>query len=203
MPPGAYCVLRDASGPYRDDLGRVVAEWISFVGWLHTAVRLDDQAIDLFKRAEDLADDVGDGVTAAVATSFRGYVAQLQGNPRSVIRASAAAIATPGAHPTQQVMDMLLTAQGYADLGDKEQARRFLDQAADLAGDAGAPPRAVYWYTEPFFRLNIGLAQLAIGEYRDAATSLRSGIEDLPSDQRGADWLHPYQRALAEAEERA
>src|SRR4051812_7596256 len=69
---------------------------------------------------------------------------------------------TPGAHP--RVMDMLLTAQAHADMGDKEQARRFLDRAADLAGDAGEPPKAVYWYTEPF-RLNIGLPQLGIGGY--------------------------------------
>jgi hypothetical protein len=70
------------------------------------------------------------------------------------------------------------------------------------AGDAGTAPDSVYWYTEPFFRLNIGLAQLAIGEYRDAATSLTTGIESIPLDQQGADWLNPYRRALIEAEER-
>jgi tetratricopeptide (TPR) repeat protein len=196
-------MLRDSSGRHRDALADAVSEWMSFVGWLNTAVGQHERAVALFRQSEDLADETGNGVIAATATSFRGYVSQLQGRPRGVIRASAAALATPGAHPTQRVMDMLLTAQAYADLGDKEQARRFLDQAADLAGTAGEPPTAVYWYTEPFFRLNIGLAQLAIGDHRDAVESLKSGIEGIPADQRSAEWLGEYQRALSSAKERS
>ena len=194
-------MLRDASGASRDALAHVVADWASFVGWLHTALRRDDQALELFAQAEDLADDIGDGVLAATATSFRGYVAKLQGQPRRVIRASAAALATPGSHPTQHVYDMLQTAEGYASLGDKDEARRFLDQAADLAGEAGEPPPSVYWYTEPFFRLNIGLVQVAIGDYRDAAESIGSGLAEIPADQRNAEWLNEYRQALAYARE--
>src|SRR5664280_3580700 len=126
----------------------------------------------------------GDGTVVATAASFRGYLARLQGRPRRAIRASAAALATPGADPTQHTYDLLQTAQAYADLGDKKQAQRFLARASDLATTAGEPPPSVYWYTEPFFRLNIGLAQLGIGQYRDAADSLRSGIEDIPADQQ-------------------
>src|SRR3569833_502930 len=159
-------MLRDATGPHRDALAHVVAEWTSFVGWLTTALRRDDKALALFKQAEDLADEVGNGVIASTSISFQGYVARLQGRPRRVIRASAAALATPGVHRTQQVFDMLQTAEAYADMGDKEQARNFLDQASNLAGSAGNPPSSVYWYTEPFFRLNIGLTQLSIGDYR-------------------------------------
>ncbi|MDB4872565.1 MAG: hypothetical protein JWL97_3569, partial [Gemmatimonadales bacterium] len=62
---------------------------------------------------------------------------------------------------------------------------------------------SVYWYTEPFFRLNIGLAQLAIGDYRDAAESLSSGMNEIPDEQRGAEWLHEYRQALAFARERS
>ena len=196
-------IFRDAAGPHRDALAHLVAEWTSYVGWLHTAIRNDNEATALFSRAEDLADDAGNGTVAATAASFRGYLALLQGRPRTAIRASAAAAATPGAHPTQRTYDMLQTAQAYADLGDTEKARRFLDKAADLATIAGEPPPAVYWYTEPFFRLNIGLAQLGIGQYRDAADSLRSGIQEMPADQSDAEWMNEYRQALAEAEERA
>ena len=196
-------VLRDASGPHREALARLVAEWTSFVGWLHTAVRKDSDALALFADAEDLADDVGDGTIAATAASFRGYVARLQGRPRSAIRASAAALATPGAHPTQHTYDVLQTAQAYADLDDKKEAQRLLAKASELATTAGEPPASVYWYTEPFFRLNIGLAQLGVGQYRDAADSLRSGIEDIPEDQRDAEWMNEYRQALAYANERA
>ena len=87
-------VLKDASGPNRDALAHLVAEWTSYVGWLHAATHRDREAVTLFSRAEELADDVGDGPVAATAASFRGYVALLQGRPRSAIRASAAAAAT-------------------------------------------------------------------------------------------------------------
>jgi tetratricopeptide (TPR) repeat protein len=196
-------VLRDASGPHREALTRLVAEWTSFVGWLHTAVRKDSKALALFAEAEGLADDVGDGSVAATAASFRGYIARLQGRPRSAIRASAAALATKGADATQHTYDLLQTAQAYADLGDKKEAERFLAKASDLATAVREPPPSVYWYTEPFFRLNIGLAQLGIGQYRDAADSLRSGIEDIPADQVDAEWMNEYHEALAYADERS
>ena len=194
---------RSSPGPQRHALARLVAEWTSFAGWLHTAVRKDTQALTLFTDAEDLADEVDDGTIAATAASFRGYLARLQGRPRSAIRASAAALATPGADPTQHTYDLLQTAQAYADLGDKKEAQRFLAKASDLAATAGEPPPSVYWYTEPFFRLNIGLAQLGIGQYRDAADSLRSGIQNIPADQQGAEWMNEYQQALSYASERA
>jgi len=98
---------------------------------------------------------------------------------------------------------VLQTAQAYADLDDKKEAQRLLAKASELATTAGEPPASVYWYTEPFFRLNIGLAQLGVGQYRDAADSLRSGIEDIPEDQRDAEWMNEYRQALAYANERA
>lgn len=92
---------------------RLIAEWMSFVGWLHTAVRKDSRALALFADAEDLADEAGDGTIAATAASSRGYLAGLQGRPRGAIRASATALATPGADPTQHTYDLLQTAQAY------------------------------------------------------------------------------------------
>src|SRR5271165_3361660 len=60
---------------------RLIWEWMSFVGWLHTAVRKDSRALALFADAEDRADEAGDGTIAAIAASFRGYLARLQGRP--------------------------------------------------------------------------------------------------------------------------
>jgi hypothetical protein len=67
----------------------------------------------LFADAEDLADEAGDGTIAATEASFRGYLARLLGRPRGAIRASAAALATPGADPEQHTYDLLQTAQAY------------------------------------------------------------------------------------------
>ncbi|MBI3688630.1 MAG: hypothetical protein HY241_15090 [Actinobacteria bacterium] len=194
-------MLREATGRSRDALARVVAEWTCYVGWLHAALRHDHQALALCARATELADDVGDGTVASTATSFQGYVARQQGRPRAVIRAAAAALEVPGADQTQRTFDLLQAAQGYAALGDAGEACRYLGRAADLATRAGAPPPSVYWYTEPFFRLNIGLVQLGISRHRDAVDSLRAGLKDLPADQRDARWTDEYREALAAASE--
>lgn len=196
-------MLRDAGGPHRDDFGRVVAEWTTYAGWLHAALRRDAEALALFARAEDLADELDCGTIAAIATSFRGYVARQQGRPRGVIRASAAALATPGAHSTQRTFDHLQAAQGYAALGDSGRARELLDTAADMAASASEPPPAVYWYSEPFFLLNIGAGELAIGRPADAAALLRAGLDGMPADQAGAEWLEEYRDAYDAARERA
>lgn len=197
------CMLRDARGPLAERLGRLVAEWTVYTGWLHAALRHDERARALFRLGEDLADEFADGTIAAIATSFRGYVARQQGRPRAVVRASMAAMATPGGHPVQATFDRLQAAQGYAALGEADRARRLLDEAAERAADEVEPPPPVYWYSRPFFDLNIGVVQLGIGEHSDAAALLAEGLAGIPSDQAGAEWLREYESALAEARERA
>lgn len=196
-------MLGDVRGPLRDRFGRLVAEWTTFTGWLNAALRRDGQALDLFGRAEDLADDFDDGTVAATATSFCGYVARQQGRPRAVVRSAMAAMATPGGHSVQATFDRLQAAQGYAALGDEERARRLLDEAAERAADGVEPPPIVYWYSEPFFDLNIGIVLHGIGEHADAAALLADGLDGIPPDQAAAEWLGEYRDALDEARERA
>jgi tetratricopeptide (TPR) repeat protein len=193
-------VLKNATGPEHDQLARVVTEWATFAGWLHVATGKEDDAVSLFTTAEEITDEVEDGTLATTATSYKGYVALLKGHSRKAIRETAGALATPGAHPTQHVYDLLQTAHAYAQLGAVDEAKRFLTEASELATNAGTPPQSVYWYTEPFFRLNIGLAQLGIGQYREAADSLRSGIAGITEDQQNSDWMKNYRNALARAE---
>ncbi|XRQ08986.1 helix-turn-helix domain-containing protein [Actinomadura welshii] len=194
-------MLRDARGPLAERLGRVVAEWSVYAGWLHAALRRDGRALELLTRGEDLADEFDDGTIAAIATSFRGYVARQQGRARAVVRASMAAMATPGGHPVQATFDRLQAAQGYAVLGEDERARRLLDEAASRAADAVEPPPPVYWYSRPFFDLNIGVVLLGIGEHSDAAALLAEGLSGIPDEQTGAEWLGEYRAALEEARE--
>src|SRR5271167_3465368 len=92
---------------------RLIAERMSFVGWLHTAVRKDSRALALFADAEDPADEAGDGTIAAAAASFWGYLARLQGRPRGAIRASAAALATREPTPHSTLTLLLQTAPAY------------------------------------------------------------------------------------------
>jgi hypothetical protein len=97
-----------------------------------------------------MSDEIGDGVLASTATSYRRYIALLQGHHRAALRSTVAAIATPGAHPTQVAYDHLQAAQAYAGLDDREQARSLLQKASDIVTTAGSPPESIYWYTEPF-----------------------------------------------------
>lgn len=194
-------VLRDASGSHKAELMHLVANWMTFVGWLHTALREYSDADATFASAEEITDELGDGILSSTATSYRGYLALLQGRHRLAVRTTAAALGTPGAHPTQVAYDVLQMAQAYAGLGDIREAKNLLLRASDLVTDAGDPPASVYWYTEPFLRMNIGLTQSAIGQYRDAIDSIRSGIAELPPDQQNAEWLDEYRQALDRATE--
>jgi tetratricopeptide (TPR) repeat protein len=189
-------VLREASGSHKDALMHLVANWTTFTGWLHTALREYPEADAEFAIAEEMSDELGDGILASTATSFRGYIAMLQHHHRAAIRATAAALGTPGAHPTQVAYDTLQSAQAYAGLGDFREAKNLLRRASDLVTNAGEPPASVYWYTEPFLRMNIGLAQHAIGEYYDADDSIRSGIAELPADQQNSEWVNEYRQVL-------
>lgn len=189
-------VLREASGPHKDALMHLVADWMTFTGWLHTALREYPEADAEFSIAEEMSDELGDGILASTATSFRGYIALLQHRHRAAIRATAAALGTPGAHPTQVVYDTLQSAHAYAGLGDFREAKNLMHRASDLTTNAGEPPPSIYWYTEPFLRMNIGLAQYAIGEYGDADDSIRSGIAELPADQQNSEWVNEYRWVL-------
>jgi tetratricopeptide (TPR) repeat protein len=193
--------LRGASGPHKTALMHLVANWMTFIGWLHTALREYPEADAAFTIAEEMSGELEDGILACTATSYRGYIALLQGRHRTAIRATAAALGTPGAHPTQVAYDTLQTAQAYAGLGDFREAKSLLHRASDLVTDAGDPPESLYWYTEPFLRMNVGLTQNSIGQYRDAVDSIRSGMAELPADQQNAEWLDEYQEALDHATE--
>lgn len=193
--------LRGSSGPHRIALMRLVADWMTFIGWLHTALGGYSNADATFATAEEISDELGDGTLASIATSYRGYIALLQGHYRAAIRATAASIATPGAPPTQVVYSTLQSAQAYAGLGDLQEAKILLRRASDLVTTAGDPPESLYWYTEPFLRMNIGLTQHSIGQHRDAVDSIRSGMAGLPADQQHAEWLDEYHQALDHAEQ--
>ena len=193
-------LLRQTSGPNKLALMHLVANWTTFIGWLQTSLRDYPAADMIFAEAEEMSDELGDGILASTATSYRGYVALLQGRHRAAVRGTTAALATPGAHPVQIAYDTLQAAQAYAGLGDIREAKSLLHRASDLVTDAGEPPESLYWYTEPFLRMNIGLTQHAVGMHRDAVDSLTSGIDGLPADQQNAEWLDEYQQALDYAE---
>jgi transcriptional regulator with XRE-family HTH domain len=191
-------LLRNAGGPHRDALAEVVAEYTQFAGWLNAEVRNDHQAVRLLTEAEQLADEVDNGTLAAQAANFKGWLARQQQRPRAVVRWFSAAHHTPGAHAAQRVGDAAQAAQGYADLGKRDEARRMLDVAGSLLDVAAReqPPGTAYWLTPTFHRLNIGLAHLSLGEHTDAADHIAAGLDGLPAEQQDAQWSVEYRQAL-------
>ncbi|WP_267941013.1 helix-turn-helix transcriptional regulator [Streptomyces sp. ST2-7A] len=193
-------LAKESRGPHRKALLTVVAEWHQYAGWLHAAVWRDARALELLSVAEELSDEAGECAVAAVAVSFRGYVARQRGNHRGVLRASHAALHAPGAHPTQRVFDTLQAAGGYAGLGERGEARRLLGEAAEASTRVSDPPPIVYWYSPQFFQMNIGMVSLSLDDHAAAADLLSEGLRGLPVEQRGAEWTTEYRAALARAE---
>ncbi len=189
-------LARESRGAHRSALLAVAAEWHQYVGWLHAATRDDSQALRLLGKGEELSDEAGEGTVAAVAVSFRGYVARQRGNFRGVVRASHAASHAPGSHQAQRVFDTMQAAIGHAGLGETDTARRLLDKAAESTDASVDPPAIVYWYSPEFFLLNIGLARLSLDDYEDAAGLLAEGLDGIPPEQQRAEWLDEYRDAL-------
>ncbi|WP_326623840.1 hypothetical protein OG863_07475 [Streptomyces decoyicus] len=194
-------MLKEARGPHRDALAVVVAEYVQFAGWLHASARNDAEAVIRLNDALELADEADSGTLAAQALNFKAYVARQQRRPRAYARWFEAAYRTPGAHPAQRMGDAAQAAHGYAEIGQRDEARRLLDEATNLA-DAAAdqPPGTAYWLTPTFQRFSLGLAHLGLKEYRDAADNFRAGLAGLPAEQQNADWAAEYREALETSE---
>lgn len=193
-------LLKETRGPHREALAEVAAESVQFSGWLHASARNDHQAVRYLTEATELADETGSGPLASQALNFRGYLSRQQRRPQGVTRWFSAAYYTPGAHPSQRMGDAAQAAQGYAELGMVDHARRLLDEAMSLSDAAkDQPPVTAYWLSPTFQCLNLGLAHLTLGAYGDAADLLTTGLDGLPRDQQGAVWAVEYR----EAQERA
>jgi tetratricopeptide (TPR) repeat protein len=198
-------LLKNARGPHRDRLAEVASEFVQFAGWMLAQVREDAEAVRLLNDALELADEIGSGTLAAQALNFKGYIARQQGRPQAIARWFAAAAHTPGAHPAQRIGDILQAAAGMAQLGEKDQALRMVEEAERLTDKAAAlpPPSTAYWLTPVFNRINLGLCTLALGRYSDAADHLSSGLAQLPEELKNAPWTWEHREALRKAKEAA
>lgn len=194
-------LAREIRGPYVKELHLIAAEWVQFLGWLHAETGNGQEALRYLTKAEEFADEIGDGPLAAQAANFKGYLARRYGRPRAIVRWFLTAYHTPGATSLQRVNDAVQAAHGYALLGQHNEARWLLDEAADLTDSAAGqkPPGTAYWLSPTFSRLGIGLALLALDRPAEAADHLRAGLDGLPGDQHGAEWTYEYREALARA----
>lgn len=195
-------LLKGARGPHRDRLVAVTSEWTQVGGWVLAEDGQYAAAVRLLDEAVDLADEARDGTLAAQSLNFKGFVARQQGRHQGVARWYAAAAFTAGAHPAQRLGDLLQAAAGLAELGQRDDALRLVDSAEGLADTAATlpPPETAYWLTPEFNRLNMGLANLGLARYADAADHITAGLAGLPPELRNAPWTAEHRDALARAE---
>lgn len=195
-------LARDARGPAAEALHVVAAEWTQYLGWLQAEARHDGAAIRTLNQAVEEARRIDDGPLVAQGRNFLGYVARQRNDRRGIAAGFELAYRTPGATRLQRIGDAAQAAHGYALLGDRATARRLLGEAQELnlRAEGDEAPGAAYWLSTVYHGLNIGLAYLALRDYREAAANLRAALDGIPAHQRGSEWAAEYRAALADAE---
>jgi len=190
----------DARGDIRADVVSLSAQYAQFDGWLHAATGQVAAASKLFDRTLEWATECGDATMVATALSFKGHLAYNAGHVGPMIGLSQAAQRNPDVHPEECAFDAMQEARGHAMAGDGYQAERKLDDADELVVRANkqkdrAPPW-VYYHSPAFWLLQRGLIYRYLGRNSAAADLLAAGLDELPAEQRDAEWLFHYQRHL-------
>jgi transcriptional regulator with XRE-family HTH domain len=199
-------LTRDARGAIRRHVVDTAAQWAQFTGWLHTATDNLPVAEKWFDRTFEWAAESNNVSLQANALSFKGHLAWIVGHPGPVIGLSQAAQRDPDVDIGQRAFDAAQEARGHAMAHDIDEADRMLDiadQRAEQLASRGddTPPWNYYYASTAFWTLQRGLIYRHIdGRKQPAADLLTTGMAELPAEQRNAEWVDEYRRALAEVQ---
>jgi len=195
----SHVLAKAARGATAQPALAVASEVSQYRGWLeHTtgsprgARTSLDQAIKLGLDSA-VADRLSQGL------SFRAYV-DLAVGPSGIAAAADftdASLRVRGVHPALHVYNLFQLARVRARAGELRLAQRALadaDRAAAALTDP--PPDAGYWYSAGFWGLIRGRILHVMGELDLAVAEMRGGIAAMPPDQRGAQWLARWVRAV-------
>jgi transcriptional regulator with XRE-family HTH domain len=179
---------RAAPGPLRDRLVDLTSQYAQFLAWMCIETRNHGAALAWYDRAHDWAMEAGDVNMAATTLSMKAHLAWSLGEPQRCVRMADAARWYRGVTPGVQGMAAQMAARGHALAGEADAAHALLDEAQALivraAGHAGDEPPWMYFYGETWFRLQRGMAELHLGNWRAAAELLASGLAALPESYR-------------------
>lgn len=196
-------IARDARGPVARDVHLVAVQFEQFAGWLHSQVRNDKRAEQHLSTAARDALSLDHPDLACQTLSFRGALDRFRGNAKGIARWNIAAYEVPGVSDLHRVDAAFHAVQGLGMLGDRQEASRLLNEADDITtalDGSDASSSVAYWLSPSWLRLPVGLAHLGLGNYRQAANSLRAGLDAMPDGWTDAEWSIEYQDALARAE---
>jgi len=181
--------IRSAPGPLADRLVDLAAQYAQFLAWMCITTREHGAGLGWYDRAHDWALQAGDVNLAATSLSMKAHLAWSTGDPRRCIQMARAARWYEG-HVTPGIQGMAtqMGARGHALAGEANQARALLDKAEALIGRAAERPEDeppwMYFYGDEWFRLQRGMAEAHLGNWRVAAELLTSGLAALPESYR-------------------
>ncbi|MGW5344407.1 helix-turn-helix domain-containing protein [Streptomyces sp. HUAS TT3] len=191
-------LYEQARGPLADRLVKVMAEYAQFLAWM--AQDQDNAALALawFDRSYDWALESGYGDMAATTMSMKAHLAWSQGRARRAIRLGEAAASTEGASDGTRAMAVQMAGRGHALDGDRDSAYRRLDEAQLIIANAVGVPPWLYFYDEPWFAAQRGMADLHLRDWPNAIRNLTDGLAGFAAGFRrdrawyGACLAHAY-----------
>ncbi|MEV6956240.1 helix-turn-helix domain-containing protein [Streptomyces sp. NPDC051183] len=169
-------LYEQARGPLADRLVKVMAEYAQFLAWM--AQDQDDARLARawFDRSYDWALESGYSDMAATTMSMKAHLAWSQGNGRRTVRLGEAAAATAGASDATRAMAVQMAGRGHALDGDGDAAYRRLDEAQSMIEKATDAPPWLYFYDEPWFAAQRGMADLHLRDWPKAIENLTVGL---------------------------
>lgn len=182
-------LIHSARGPLAGRLIGLSSEYAQFLAWMCMDVQDHAAALAWYDRAHDWAQEAGDPNMAATTLSMKAHQAWSTGDPRRCVRmAQAARWSSQRVTPGVQGMAAQMEARGHALAGDADPARSLLDQAQALIDRAartpGDEPPWMYFYSDDWFQLQRGMAELHLGNWPAAAQLLTAGLDALPESYR-------------------
>ncbi len=187
-----------ARGPLADRLVMLMAEYAQFLAWMAQDQDNAPAALGWFDRSYDWALEAGYGDMAATTMSMKAHLAWSKGKGRRCIRLGEAAASTVGASEATRAMAIQMVGRGHALEGDATNAYRKLDEAQKVIEDALDTPPWLYFYGEPWFAAQRGMADVHLGRWASAIENLRNGLAGFAATFRrdrawyGACLAHAY-----------
>ena len=197
-----HLVRESADNEVRRALMDVGSQWAQFAGWITETTAHYPDSLRWYTQAMEWAGEADNPDLFATAISMRGHLAWVQDKFQTMVRLSRAATWQPTCLSVK-AMAMQQEARGLALLGDATAADERLDRAEELAATAAHHPQGeqdwMYFYDQDYFAMQRGLADLYLGRYERAIERLTGGLDRIPAEIRGSDWVAWYVLRLGEA----
>ncbi|WP_119728081.1 helix-turn-helix domain-containing protein [Thermomonospora amylolytica] len=197
-------LLKEARGPHTGRLAAIASEASQFTGWLHTATGAHEEAGAFYDQALRLGLLARNNDLAATALSMRGHLAWITGDIGEMAALSEAAAESATAPGTRTVA-IQQRGRALAVMGERQPALRAIGRAEDTLTRGGGPddPDGLYFYSAEYLTAQRGLILAYLAEepteYARAADTIMAGVEALPPNVRGSEWMAWYRVRAAAA----